>query len=262
MGVNVTTEERISGFQIVVLILSLFVLVSMVTDAAMELPTEVSRMLQSFDNVVCGVFLLDFVIRLRQSTDKVRFMKWGWIDLIASIPNVDVLRWGRAVRILRIIRILRGVRSFHKVLAITFRHKVKSGLGALLTTSLLLITFASLAILMCETGEGANIKTAEDALWWSVTTITTVGYGDRYPVSTEGRVLAMVLMAAGVGLFGTLSGIIALFFLGSEDQSSNKEIEALTAEIKILQKEVVQLREATRSNGVVIEERSYETTPR
>jgi len=62
----------------------------------------------------------------------------------------------------------------------------------------------------------ANIKTAGDAIWWSVATITTVGYGDVYPVTTEGRTLAMILMISGIGLFGILSGLAASFFRRSK----------------------------------------------
>jgi len=59
----------------------------------------------------------------------------------------------------------------------------------------------------------SNIKTAEDALWWAYVTITTVGYGDRFPVTTEGRLIASLLMTAGVGLFGTFAGYISSLFI-------------------------------------------------
>lgn len=69
---------------------------------------------------------------------------------------------------------------------------------------LLLIT-SSISILIVETDLNSNIKSAEDAIWWSITTITTVGYGDKYPVTTEGRIIATILMIYGVGIFGTIS---------------------------------------------------------
>eukprot|EP01031_Cornospumella_fuschlensis_P009646 gene9646-11836_t len=97
----------------------------------------------------------------------------------------------------------------------------------------LFVTFSSVGILLFERSPGGNIHTAEDALWWSVTTITTVGYGDKYPVTTEGRVLAMALMFSGVGLFGTFSGIIASLFLGkvvAEEDEILAEVRALRAE--------------------------------
>jgi voltage-gated potassium channel len=76
-----------------------------------------------------------------------------------------------------------------------------------------MIISSSIAILELETAKESNIKTAEDALWWTYTTITTVGYGDKYPVTTEGRILAMVLMTFGVGFFGTFTAYVASIFV-------------------------------------------------
>ena len=107
--------------------------------------------------------------------------------------------------------------------------------------SLLLVVFGSIAMLQFEGGQSAgNIKTAEDALWWAITTITTVGYGDRFPVTTEGRLLAGVLMIAGVGLFGTLSGFIASWFLAPQSIGKHQE-----KEIELLQVEMERLRRAS-----------------
>jgi voltage-gated potassium channel len=88
--------------------------------------------------------------------------------------------------------------------------------------SFTLVVFCSIAVLNCETSPEANIKTASDALWWSFSTITTVGYGDRYPVTAPGRIIAVVLMTAGVGLFGTFTAYVASFFV----QQRRKEEEA------------------------------------
>ena len=71
----------------------------------------------------------------------------------------------------------------------------------------------AIGILQVEKDPNSNIKTAEDALWWAYVTITTVGYGDKYPVTTEGRLIAVVLMTGGVGLFGTFTAYIASWFV-------------------------------------------------
>ena len=97
--------------------------------------------------------------------------------------------------------------------------------------SLLLLLAASISILQMETAPESNIKSAEDALWWAVTTITTVGYGDRYPTTTEGRVVGGVLMVAGVGLFGMLSGFLASWFVQPEVEHEENEIAALRLEV-------------------------------
>ncbi|HTU99381.1 MAG TPA: potassium channel family protein, partial [Luteitalea sp.] len=86
----------------------------------------------------------------------------------------------------------------------------------------------------------SNIKTAEDAIWWAATTITTVGYGDRFPVTTEGRMIAAMLMAAGVGVFGVLSGLLAAWFTEPAQASAQRdeaiaELRALRDEIRMLQ---------------------------
>ncbi len=207
---NLTQEENsLTLFQIILFILSIVVLGILATDSLVKLPEEASKLLQTVDTIICAIFFVDFLIRFKRAENKKQFMKWGWIDLVASIPNIDLLRWGRMVRVLRVIRILRGIRSFQRILSILFQNKIKGGLASVAISSILLIAFSSTAILLVEDSGESNIKTAEDALWWSFTTITTVGYGDKYPVTSEGRIIAVVLMISGVGLFGALSGIVA-----------------------------------------------------
>ncbi len=192
-----------------------------------SLPEEVTNLIHTIDTAVCGVFLLDFAIQLHRAESKLAFLKWGWIDLIASIPNIDVLRWGRLARVLRIIRLFRGMRSFQKVLRMVFQDRIETGVVSLGLMLFLLIAFASVSILMCEGHAGGNIKTAEDALWWSIVTVTTVGYGDKYPVTTEGRIMGGILMIAGVGTFAALSGLAASFFLGASERKSDGLNEVL-----------------------------------
>ena len=86
---------------------------------------------------------------------------------------------------------------------------------------LLVLEFGSIAVLYFEqNAPGANITTGGDALWWAFVSITTVGYGDKFPTTPGGRVSAFFVLAAGVGLFGVLSGYLANFFLtpSSEDE--------------------------------------------
>jgi voltage-gated potassium channel len=179
------------------------------------------------DTFACAVFFLDFCVRFYRADSKLGFMKLGWIDLVACIPNLEVMRWGRMVRVLRVIRLLRGIRSVQKGLAILFQNRLQGGVVSVVFSAFLLVAFSSVSILVCERQGDANIKTAEDAVWWSIATITTVGYGDKYPVTTEGRVVGIILMVAGVTMFGCLSGLAASYFLGIGARKSPDEKEIL-----------------------------------
>ncbi len=226
-GETSDSHEEVGVFQIVVLLLSLVVLGALFVDTAFKLPGPISKILEWVDTGVCMLLLLDFGIRFHKAPSKLAFMKWGWIDLIASIPNLPVLRVGRLVRVLRIIRLLRAIRVSQRLSGILLRNRVQGGVASVFVTFVLLIMFSSIGIVVCEQQDpNSKIKTAEDAIWWSVATITTVGYGDVYPVTTEGRCLAMLLMICGVGMFGAVSGIVASALIGQQnkEQDDKKEI--------------------------------------
>jgi voltage-gated potassium channel len=143
-------------------------------------------------------------------------MRWGWIDLISSIPAVSYLRAGRVLRLIRLLRLIRAFRSTQSFMHHVFKNKAQGAFTSVSIFAVLLIIFSSIAILQVEQDPTSNIKSAEDAIWWSYVTITTVGYGDRYPVTTEGRIIAAVLMTAGVGLFGTFTAFVASWFVAEK----------------------------------------------
>ena len=208
-----TKEHSLAMFDLVILVLSVYVLVALVVDTFFPVPPEVSRMLNLVDNIICFVFLYDFVKDFYKVENKLKFMKWGWIDLISSIPSLDFMRAGRLLRLVRLFRVLRAFRSTKILLDFIFRKKTRGTFTSAFIIALLMLLFSSIAILNVETVPEANIKTAEDALWWAFVTLTTTGYGDRYPVTTEGRIIAAFLMVAGVGLFGTFTGYVASWFV-------------------------------------------------
>lgn len=245
MHADAKALANIAPYQVFMLALSIFALSMLAANVLMPLDPATTTILQTADVAVCVLFLLDFGHNLLRAQNRWRYMlTWGWIDLLSSIPALDALRFGRAARVLRILRVLRAVKSVRVLAHLVIAKRTESaGLAALLATVLLLV-FSSIAVLQFELPSDGNIKSAEDAMWWSVTTMTTVGYGDRYPVTSEGRLIAVVLMAAGVGVFGTLSGLMAGWFLLPD----TKQADADRDELKLL---VVQLRDQLAAQGVI-----------
>jgi voltage-gated potassium channel len=236
-------SEKIGLFQIVVLILSIIVLGALGADTVFKLPKEVSNILQTLDTLVCVLLLVDFGVRFYKAESKLVFLKWGWIDLIASIPNIPFLRVGRLIRILRVIRLLRAIRATQKISSVLLKNKLRTGVTSVFLSSFLLVIFCSIGILICEQQDpSANIKTAGDAFWWSVSTITTVGYGDVYPVTPEGRIVAMILMISGIGMFGILSGLAASFFVHQNKDNIVKEENKILARLEILEEKIDRLK--------------------
>ena len=221
MSKSENTHEKLSYFNLLILVLSVYILGSFLVDTFFTLPKETSRLLNFIDNAVCFVFLIDFIVRFRNANSKLEFMRWGWIDLISIIPMIDYFRVGRLLRLIRLLRILRAFRSTKKIVSHIFRNKAQGTFTTVSIIAIMLLIFSSIAILQVENKPESNIKTAEDAIWWAYVTITTVGYGDKFPVTTEGRIIAVILMTGGVGLFGTFTAYASSWFL-INDKNKNE----------------------------------------
>ncbi len=210
---NDNVKKEIKLFNILILILSVYVLISLLVSVIFELSEELNILLGYIDNFICIVFLVDFWIRFKKADNKLEFMKWGWIDLIASIPFLDFARAGRVIRLIRLVRVFRALKSTKLIYEHITHNKKQSVLTSVALISILMIIFSSIAILQFEKDINSNIKTAEDAIWWSYVTITTVGYGDKYPITTEGRIIGAILMTTGVGIFGTFTALVSSWFI-------------------------------------------------
>ena len=206
--------------------------------------SESTRAILSYaDNTICLLFFVDFANSLFRAPSKWHYLRtWGWIDLLSSIPTIDALRLGRAARIMRILRVLRGVKSARAMAHFLVGRRAESAFLASVLLTLLLVVCCSIAVLEFEVPAGGNIASGEDAMWWAVSTMTTVGYGDRFPITSEGRIVAIFLMASGVGLFGTMSGLVASWFLSPAATETDQDL----AEIKQLLLELQERRGAPR----------------
>ncbi len=212
-------EDKLGYFNIIIMVLTIYVLGALLLETIFVLPPETSKLLKFIDNVICLIFFVDFTFRFFKADNKLKFMRWGWIDLISSIPMINYFRAGRLLRLIRLLRIVRAFRSSRMLLHHIFKNKAKGTFTTVSIFAVMLIIFSSIAILQVENTKEGNIKTAEDALWWAYVTITTVGYGDKFPVTTEGRIIAVVLMTAGVGLFGTFTAYASSLFVEEREKN-------------------------------------------
>ncbi|WP_341268016.1 potassium channel family protein [Gordonia malaquae] len=171
------------------------------------------------------IFALDYLARLILTGNKRYFIRHNWFDaLILAMP---VLRPLRALRLVALLSIA------HRAGTNTLRGRVVTYAAG--GTTLLLI-LSSLAITDAERGRpGATINGIGDGLWWSITTMTTVGYGDRYPVTTSGRFVAAALMLAGIALLGVVTATVASWLIERIDDAKNQEAatQALVNELRI-----------------------------
>ena len=196
-------------FQAALLSLSVFVLICLLADAVFYLPPEMARLISIYDNTLCIFLLGDFFVRLMNAPDKFRFMRYGWFDLLSSIPAFGT---GYIRDITRISRLLRIYRIYYTVRYVLkrLRSNPEERIFLLIACSVVsVLMMTSIAILAVETAPDPNILTAEDSLWWAITTISTVGYGDLYPVTGAGRLIGGVLMVCGTIVIGAISAYIS-----------------------------------------------------
>jgi voltage-gated potassium channel len=185
------------------------------------------------ENFISGFFLLDFFIRLVKADDKKTYLKRGWLNLVLCVPFYPTT-W---MVVTLTLRMLKGILEYTLI-------KVDSAYASMAILGASLVSFSTISILQFETLPICNIKSVWDAVWWSVCTITTVGYGDKFPMTDGGKVVAIILMVCGIGLFGTLIGYISTFFTDKEKKNNKTvdTIEELSAQIHGLSEQIKNLK--------------------
>jgi voltage-gated potassium channel len=187
--------------KLIVALLSLFSIALLSLTFFIESDSELNRLIHYYDFGLCLVFLYDFFVQLYKRKKRWKyFFTYGWLDLLSSIPVIYEFRYIRIFRVFRVLRIIKSLNILYKFIK---TNKRASLYGLIVFSSTIILILSSTLVLYLEQDVG-NIKTAEDALWWSYITITTVGYGDLYPVTNEGRLAASVLILNGIAIFGAL----------------------------------------------------------
>lgn len=210
-------QKIIGGLNIIFLFLSVYILAVLAIDLVFPFDQETRNLISIIDFGICIVFFFEFCYRLYVAPDKLAYLKWGWLDLLASVPTIDFFRMFRLFRVFRVLRVLRLVKASKKIYKYLFHSKREAITSSATAVALLIVLTGALLIIQVEgNADGSNIRTAEEAIWWSIVTVTTVGYGDYYPVTLIGRIISVFVMLAGIGLFGTFTASIASYMLGEK----------------------------------------------
>lgn len=246
-------EEKTKGYwlywELSIAFLSFFALLILGVQIGFPNPPEIQSILEIGDHALCAVFFFDFLLRIKREGRS--YLKWGWLDLLSAIPAAEIFRGVRIIRIIKVLRLIRLLRSSHRLnSALAQRWPSFLSLG-MLAFSFALIICSAVAILHLES-ESGNIRTGEDALWWSFVTMTTVGYGDFFPTSTGGRAVGVILMTTGIGLLGSILGTLAAKITDHEQEDENTEIlnqlEQINARLERIEQQAVRTNSPNDTN--------------
>ncbi|WP_206422557.1 potassium channel family protein [Nocardioides pantholopis] len=169
---------------------------------------------------VWAAFVVDFVARITLAEERGPYVLRHWYDVaLIALPML---------RPLRLLRLLAFARILHRAAVSSLVGRVGVYVGG---TAVVAIALGAIAVLDAERADpGANITTFGDALWWATTTVTTVGYGDFFPVTFSGRVVGVTLMLVGISVVGTVTASVATWLISSVETKNRAEAEARAVE--------------------------------
>jgi voltage-gated potassium channel len=211
-------------------ILTLLWLPVLIVPLAVDLHGGTAEAFDAVDYTVWALFAVEYLVKLYLATAKWRFVREHLLDLaVVAIPVLRPLRAARLLRVLRLVRVgavlFNGLRRARSVLTHHGLHFV------LLAAVLIVFAGAAVELGFEHHARGSNIHGYADALWWAVVTVTTVGYGDRYPMTAGGRGVAVALMLVGIGLIGVLTATVASYFVEQQRSDADDRLAAVEGQL-------------------------------
>lgn len=210
-----TPSGRIFTFTIQSLIV--ISLVTFSIDTLPDLSDRAQRILKAIEVVTVVIFTVEYILRLMVADEKRRFVFsfYGLVDLAAILPfyissgldlrSVRVFRLLRLVRILKLFKYNEAIRRFQDALLIAKEELILFGFVAVI-----MLYLSAVGIFYFENAaQPEQFKSVFHSLWWAVTTLTTVGYGDMYPVTAGGRVFTFFVLTIGLGIVAIPTGLVA-----------------------------------------------------
>jgi voltage-gated potassium channel len=208
------------------LVLAVLMIPLILAPEVFPISPDYEAMLDDLDWFIYACFAGDYTIKLYLAPSKLRHIRENWLDLLVlALPLLRPLRLVRGARLLRLLRLAR-ILVFAGEAAGKLRGILTGrGLHWVMLTTIGVVAGSAGLVAIFEHGAGGPIKGFPDALWWAATTITTGGYGDTFPVTPEGRGVAVFLMVTGIAFFGILTANVAAYFVESKEAVPNAELE-------------------------------------
>jgi voltage-gated potassium channel len=242
--------ERITELPMVLLSLAMVPLI--LAPELLSLSAAAEDVLFTVEMAIWAVFALELGVKLYLAPARGLYLRRHWFDvLIVAVPFLRPLRVLRSTRALRALRLLSfGARFSHSARAVLANH----GLQYVLVVALVTVFASAALVSVFESEADGNIGSFGEALWWAITTITTVGYGDRFPVTPEGRGIAVFLMLVGISVFSFLTANIAAYLVAPKDEENAASLDEVLAAMRRLEARVEALQHAVQGGAEPLSE--------
>jgi voltage-gated potassium channel len=224
-------------------VLALLWLPVLVLPYIVTLPAAVDDTFAAIDYFVWAAFVVEYLVKLYLTPARRRFFTHNLVDLAVIV--LPMLRPLRALRLLNLGRV--GVVLANALQRIKKLATHRNVHFVLLAVVAVVFGCAALVLEFEQHARGSTIHNYGQALWWAIVTVTTVGYGDTYPVTAAGRGVAVVLMLVGIGLIGVLTATVASYFVG---QTADRDRAELAERLDRLERMVGELLERTPDQGL------------
>jgi len=228
----VDSTEHFSG-KVFTFSVQFLIIVSLITfsiDTLPNLSLNTKNILRIIEVVTIGIFTLEYILRLTIADKKLKFIFsfYGLVDLIAVLPfyiasgldlrAIRIFRLLRLVRILKLFKYSQAINRFHRALTIVKEELILFGFVAIM-----MLYLSAVGIYYFEnTAQPEQFKSIFHCLWWAVTTLTTVGYGDMYPITIGGKLFTFIILTIGLGIVAVPTGLVASALSQAREEIKNR----------------------------------------
>ncbi|EKQ54612.1 MAG: Ion channel [Methanobacterium sp. Maddingley MBC34] len=236
-------------FDAVIIGLTLLDVILLTGTLFVQVSPETYYIIVLFDLMVVSLLIVQFMYRFYLADDKKKYLKDNWFDIIGMVPEILLGGYSGILRYFRLIKILS---LFRRNIISLFEYIERAKLEYGVITLIFIIVSGAVMFYFFEYGVNENVNSLDDALWYILITITTVGYGDIYPHTVGGRFATLIIIVAGLAFVSYAAfKITGLFFEETEEKENviEEKLELMDKKIDRLQEEMVEIKKILETNN-------------